>query len=162
MDPIKSVTRTKRLTIAIAAAVAALLMALPASAAEWSKGQTLYVPSYSHIYIGHKANPYMLTVTLSIRNIDPKSSLTLTTVDYYGTEGKLVRHFLETPLTLAPMASTRYVVPAPDQTGGSGANFIVTWKSEQKINAPIVESIMIGTKSQQGISFTSRGQEILQ
>lgn len=125
-----------------------------------SKGQTLYVPAYSHIYIGHKARPYMLTITLSIRNIDAGSSLTLTTIDYYGTEGGLVRHYLENPITLKPMASTRYVVPSPDETGGSGANFIVKWHAKKEINAPIVESIMIGTQSQQGISFTSRGQEI--
>ncbi|OQY50789.1 MAG: hypothetical protein B6230_05795 [Desulfobacteraceae bacterium 4572_89] len=127
---------------------------------EFSKGQTLYVPAYSHIYIGHKASPYLLTITLSIRNIDSESSLLLTAVDYYGTEGKLIRQYLTAPVTIPPMASTRYVVPAPDKTGGSGANFIVKWTAMKKINAPIVESIMIGTRSQQGISFTSRGQEI--
>lgn len=127
---------------------------------ELSKGQTLYVPAYSHIYIGHKARQYKLTVTLSIRNIDPKASLTLSVVDYYDTNGKLIRHFLEAPLTLKPMSSTRYVIPAPDETGGSGANFIVTWSAMNLINRPIVETIMIGTQSQQGISFTSRGQAI--
>ncbi len=125
-----------------------------------SKGQTLYVPSYSHIYIGHKAKPYSLTVTLSIRNIDPNSSLTLETVEFYNTQGKPVRRLLDPPLVLKPMASTRYVIPSPDETGGSGANFIVSWSAEKAINAPIVETIMIGTQSQQGISFTSRGQEI--
>jgi hypothetical protein len=125
-----------------------------------SDGQTLYVPAYSHIYIGHKAIPYMLTVTLSIRNIDPASALTISSVEYYGTEGKRLRQLIEAPLTLAPMSSTRYVIPAPDKTGGSGANFIVKWSAKGRINAPIVETIMIGTQSQQGISFTSRGQAI--
>ena len=140
-----------------------LILATPTAWAdpELSKGQTLYVPAYSHIYIGHKASPYMLTVTLSIRNIDPERSLTLTSVDYYGTEGRLLRRHLDAPVTLPPLASTRYVVPVPDKEGGSGANFIVKWAAAEKINAPIVESIMIGTKSQQGISFTSRGQEVL-
>ena len=49
---------------------------------ELSKGQTLYVPAYSHIYIGNKANLYQLTVTLSIRNIDPLNPITLTVVDF--------------------------------------------------------------------------------
>ncbi len=129
---------------------------------ELSKGQTLYVPAYSHIYIGHKASPYMLTVTLSIRNIDPASSMTLTAVDYHDTEGRLIKKNLKAPVILNPMASTRFVIPTPDKTGGSGANFIVKWSSMEQMNAPIVESIMIGTQSQQGTSFTSRGQEINQ
>lgn len=138
-----------------------VLFALPAWADPvLSKGQTLYVPAYSHIYIGHKARPYMLTVTLSIRNIDPEASLLLTAVDYYDSDGRLIKKHLESPAQINPMASTRYVIPAPDKTGGSGANFIVKWSSMKEINAPIVEAIMIGTQSQQGISFTSRGQEI--
>ncbi len=143
-----------------------LILTLTTTAAyagiELSKGQTLYVPAYSHIYIGHKGTPYMLAVTLSIRNIDPVMSLTLTTVDYHDTEGVLIKKNLTTPVVLKPMASTRFVIPAPDKTGGSGANFIVKWSSMDPMNAPIVESIMIGTQSQQGISFTSRGQEIKQ
>ena len=35
-----------------------------------SKGQTVYVPAYSHIYIGGKKRPFELAITLSIRNID--------------------------------------------------------------------------------------------
>ena len=45
-------------------------------------------------------------------------------------------------------------------SGGSGANFIVKWESKNLSNPPIIESVMIGTQSQLGISFTSRGQAI--
>jgi len=55
----------------------------------------------------------------------------------------------------------RYVIPEKDKSGGSGANFVVEWHSDKPINRPIIESIMIGAQSSQGISFTSRGQEIL-
>ncbi|MCP4717865.1 MAG: DUF3124 domain-containing protein [Desulfobacteraceae bacterium] len=127
-----------------------------------SEGQTLYVPVYSHIYIGNKANPYLLTVTLSIRNINPLHPITLSVVDYYGTQGKLIKHYLDKPLSLPPLASTRYIILSKDKEGGSGANFIVNWSSKKPVNPPIVESIMIGTQSQQGISFTSRGQVIVQ
>jgi hypothetical protein len=37
---------------------------------------------------------------------------------------------------------------------------MVTWKSETGVNPPIIEAIMIGAKSGQGISFVSRGQVI--
>lgn len=125
-----------------------------------SKGQTVYVPAYSHIYIGNKASPYLLTVTLSIRNIDPSRPITLQAVEYYGSQGKLIKQYLGKPKQIAPMAADRHVVLSQEKEGGSGANFIVKWSSDTPVNPPIIESVMIGTQSQQGISFTSRGQEI--
>ncbi len=128
---------------------------------ELSNGQTIYAPAYSHIYSGDREKPFLLTVTLSIRNIDPKHTITITTVDYYETQGDLLKNFLDKPVTLKPLESMRYVIPQKDKTGGSGANFIVKWKSDKSVNPPIVESLMIGTQSQQGVSFSSRGQVII-
>jgi len=128
---------------------------------ELSHGQTIYAPAYSHIYSGDREKPFLLTVTLSIRNIDPKHTITITTVDYYETQGNLLKNFLDKPVTLKPLESMRYVIPQKDKTGGSGANFIVKWKSDKSVNPPIVESLMIGTQSQQGVSFSSRGQVII-
>ncbi|TKB10052.1 DUF3124 domain-containing protein [Desulforhopalus sp. IMCC35007] len=125
-----------------------------------SRGQDIYIPAYSHIYHGNKESPLLLSVTLSIRNIDPKNSIEITTVDYYETEGALVKKYISKPLALGPLGSERFVVPQKDNTGGSGANFIVTWKALEPTNPPIVETVMIGTQSQLGISFTSRGQPL--
>jgi hypothetical protein len=127
---------------------------------ELSRGQTVYVPVYSHIYSGDKERPFNLAITLSFRNTDPHRAVTLMSADYFDTNGKLVTRYLEKELTMEPQASTRFVVRESDTTGGSGAHFLVRWRSEQPVNIPIVESIMIGTQSQQGISFTSRGQPI--
>ena len=127
---------------------------------ELSKGQTLYVPAYSHIYSGNRESPFLLTVTLSIRNIDPNHQIKITLVDYYETQGKLVKKHVNKPITLNPLESLRYVIAEKDKSGGSGANFIVEWQSDKSVNPPIVESIMIGTQSQQGVSFTSRGKEV--
>ena len=126
-----------------------------------SDGQTIYVPAYSHIYIGSREQHFLLTVTLSIRNIDPKHQIKITVVDYYETQGKLLKKFLEKPVILNPLESLRYIIPERDKGGGSGANFIVEWKSDKLANPPIVESIMISTKSRQGVSFTSRGREVI-
>ena len=125
-----------------------------------SKGQRIYVPAYSHIYSGSKERPFLLTVTLSIRNIDPANAINITQVDYYETQGTLLKRFIDKPVTLNPLKSLRYVIPEKDDRGGSGANFIVEWHSDKAVNRPIVESIMIGAQSQQGISFTSRGREV--
>jgi hypothetical protein len=125
-----------------------------------SKGQTFYVPAYSHIYIGNKKRPFDLAVTLSIRNIDLNSAITLTEVNYYGSQGNLVKSFVDKAETIKPQESLRFVIAEDEKNGGSGANFIVKWTSTTKVNSPIIESIMIGTRSSQGISFTSRGRAI--
>ncbi|MFW2368621.1 MAG: DUF3124 domain-containing protein [Desulforhopalus sp.] len=124
------------------------------------RGQTVYIPAYSHIYHGNKETPLLLSVTLSIRNIDLEGSLTVSSINYHETEGSLVKEYIKEPIVLGPLGSARYVVPQKDNTGGSGANFIVKWHSDTPINPPILETVMIGTQSQLGISFTSRGQAI--
>ena len=123
-------------------------------------GQALDVPAYSHIYSGDREKPFLLAVTLSIRNTDPAQNITVTRVDYYDTKGARIKAYIDGPILLKPMEATRYVVAENDTAGGSGASFMVAWASGKPVNQPIVESIMIGTQSQQGISFTSRGQVI--
>jgi hypothetical protein len=125
-----------------------------------SKGQTVYVPVYSHIYIGDKETPYYLAATISIRNTEQTAPVTITEVNYYDSNGRLIKKYLEKPIQLGANASTRFVIKESDDKGGSGANFIVRWRSDIQVNTPIIESIMIGTRNQQGVSFTSRGQVI--
>jgi len=127
---------------------------------ELSAGQTVYVPIYSHIYSGVKGRPFDLAATLSIRNTNPKNSITLVSVKYYDSDGKLVEDYLKKPKQLNALVSARYIITEADKAGGSGANFIVVWKSDQEVNPPIIEAVMIGTHSGQGISFLSRGRVI--
>ncbi len=121
------------------------------------KGQSIYVPIYSHIYHGNNERPFDLAATLSIRNTDPKQEITIFSVDYFDSNGNLLKKYLENPIKLKRLASIRYVIKSSDKSGGSGANFIVRWKSEKLVNPPLIEAIMISTASQQGISFISRG-----
>jgi hypothetical protein len=123
-------------------------------------GQTVYVSIYSHIYSGLKARPFDLAAILSIRNTDINQAVTIVSVKYYDSEGNLLKEYLDEPLQLRALASTRYIIKEGDKAGGSGANFIVKWKSDKKVNPPIIEAVMIGTHSGQGISFVSRGQVI--
>jgi hypothetical protein len=155
----------KKRILTLVAAVTTLVItaALPAAAGDTvarCRGQSLYVPVYSHIYSGDRERPFYLAVTLSLRNTDPRHSIHLSRVDYYDTDGKLLRRYLEAPVTLGPLASVRYVIGEGDKAGGSGANFIVAWHADQPVVAPVVESVMIGTYTQQGISFTSRARVI--
>ena len=123
-------------------------------------GQTIYVPIYSEVYFFNKSRTFQLAATLSVRNTDPNNHIIITSVDYYDSNGKTVRKHLERPLRLKPLASIDFVVPENDQTGGSGANFLVKWSAETKVYEPIIEAVMLSTASQQGISFVSVGRVI--
>ncbi len=131
-----------------------------ASETKLLKGQTVYVPAYSHIYHGDREQPFYLTVTLSIRNTDLVHPITIVSIDYFDSDGKRLKRFTDIAVKLGAMGTAEYVVKESDKAGGSGANFIVVWKAEQKVTEPIIETVMIGTSTQQGISFTSRGRAI--
>lgn len=123
-----------------------------------SLGQTIYIPVYSHIYQLNQQKTFNLTATLSFRNADLNRTLRLTKVLYYDSQGDLVKNYLKEPLPIKPLASTSFVVEENDLRGGVGANFIVTWESEELVYPPIVEAVMISTSQQQGISFVSKGR----
>jgi hypothetical protein len=123
-------------------------------------GQIVYVPIYSHIYYGNKGKTINLTATLSVRNTDPAQSIVVKSVDYYDTEGKLIKHHLAQPLVIGPMATREYIVEEDDISGGSGANFLVDWYATNTVSEPIIEAVMISTSSTQGISFISTGRVI--
>lgn len=125
-----------------------------------SRGQVVYVPVYSHIYIGDRERQFLLAVTLSIRNTDPDNEIVITKVTYFNSKGKILEEYLKEPVTLEGMSATRYVVHESDKAGGSGASFLVEWEALKPVNPPVIETVMIGAKTQQGISFTSRGQVI--
>lgn len=124
-------------------------------------GQTIYVPAYSEVYF-RRDRTLDLAITLSIRNTDLKHPIVLTSVRYYDTHGQLVREYLTEPIQLGPMASTDFFVEEQDDSGGTGANFIVEWVAEEPVFEPVVEAIMLTTVTNQGISFISPGRVISQ
>lgn len=123
-------------------------------------GQTVYVPTYAYIYTEDQKRSIELSTTLSIRNTDLNYPIILTAVSYHDTNGKLIKKYLKQPVELAPLASTAFVVERTDVAGGVGASFIVEWAAEQQVSTPVIESIMINTMGNQGISFVSPGRVI--
>lgn len=119
------------------------------------RGQTLYVPAYSHIYVRDAQRTVNLATTLSIRNVSPEHSLTLTALEYYDSSGARVRSYVDRSRTLGPLASTYVVVERDDVRGGVGAAFLVQWRAERPVHAPILETVMITSESTLGISFRS-------
>ncbi len=134
-----------------------------ASAAEkfvLSRGETVYVPVYSNVFSAPKQVPFYLAAILSIRNTDLAYPITVLSADYYDTKGKLLKRYYQQPVLLSPLETVTIYIPEDDVAGGVGANFIVRWKASLEVNMPIIECVMIGTKSGQGISFVSPGQII--
>jgi hypothetical protein len=121
-------------------------------------GQTIYVPAYSSVFTSDGAHNFNLAVTLSIRNTDRTHPIVVTSASYYNQDGQLVRDYLKKPLRMGPMASTEFFVSESDTSGGVSASFLVEWVAEQSVSAPLVESVMVGTASTQGISFTCLGR----
>ena len=124
------------------------------------KGQSVYVPIYSHIYHGDKEKLFDLAAILSIRNIDPKWKITLISADYLNSDGDLIKKYITKPLRLKKLATIRFIIKSSDKKGGSGAKFIVRWVSKKFVNPPLIEAIMISTRGGQGVSFISRGEAI--
>lgn len=122
------------------------------------KGEVVYVPVYSDIYGTEVTKKIKLSATLSIRNTDMANEIIVSVVDYYDTQGKLIRNYLESPIKLKPLQTANYLVTYKEDEGGIGANFIVEWVSEVEVTEPVIEAVMIGTSSSLGISFVCQGK----
>ncbi|MGO4919013.1 DUF3124 domain-containing protein [Maribacter spongiicola] len=121
----------------------------------------VYVPIYSDIYNQTRDTRTLLTATLSIRNTSLKDSLFVSKIDYYNTEGDLVRSYIDSPIYLTPMESIDYVIEQQDTSGGSGANFLIDWYSKKQLN-PLFQAVMVGGLGAQAFSFTTEGLEIIE
>jgi len=119
--------------------------------------EMVYIPIYSDIYYVDSRHTFSLTATLSIRNTSFKDSIYVFSIDYYNSGGQKVRRYNESTLLVKPMESVEFVVENKDDTGGVGANFVVEWGAKPGAQKPYFQGVMIGTTSQQGISFTTEG-----
>ncbi|MGB2081975.1 MAG: DUF3124 domain-containing protein, partial [Psychrobacter sp.] len=109
--------------------------------------QTFYVPIYSDIYTDRDARKVLLSATLSVRNTTLKKSLYINKIDYYDTDGALVKSYLDKPIELPAMATLNYIVEKEEDKGGSGANFIIEVEGVDETVKPVIEAVMIGNFS---------------
>jgi len=119
----------------------------------------IYVPVYSHIFLSEDRF-LKLSIMLSIRNTDLSKDLYVESIDYYNTEGSLVRQYISKPHILKPMATIEYYVDLEDMSGGTGANFIVNIASKDKTSLPIVQAVMTNIGSNNSLTFLTQGHII--
>jgi hypothetical protein len=128
-----------------------------------TQGQTVYVPVYSKVPYGDKGSDgkpdaEKLSALLLIRNTDLRNSLTVRSIRYYDGSGKLIREYPGGKID--PLGTLEAFVERGDQSGGSGAKFLVVWDAEIPVNAPIIETVHAYFFGNRSVSFTSPGQPL--
>lgn len=122
-------------------------------------GQVLYLPVYSNIPNPEMGEKYDMSAFLAIHNTDFDNVIKITKVLFFDNDGKLISSFLKNDTILNPLGAVNYYIPTSDQSG-TGANFIVEWIADSLVTEPLIESVMVGFTSGQGVSFISQGRII--
>ncbi|MEO6301859.1 MAG: DUF3124 domain-containing protein [Bacteroidia bacterium] len=118
--------------------------------------QSVYVPIYSNIYLFDGSKTQQLTATLSIRNISFKDSLYVKSVNYYGSQGEILKQYTKSTILVKPMSSIEFVVEQTETKGGPGANFVVDWAAVRSANSPLIQAV-INSNSHTSVSFVTYG-----
>ena len=130
-----------------------------------SSGQVLYLPIYSHVWHGDldsRGEPAkaLVSISVSIRNTDPAKSIRVTSAQYFDTDGKKLREYVASPRTIQPMGTYELFIPRGDDTGGSGANFVIVWKADSLSSPPIVEGFHANLPAGRSIAFITSARPI--
>ena len=134
----------------------------PIAQSEIAFDAVYYVPIYSDIYVGDNHPKELLAATLSLRNTSLTDTLFVSKIDYYSTDGRSVRSFIDQQIAILPMATVNYVIDREDDSGGSGANFIVEIHARSLDVKPLVQAVMVGEYSNKAFAFASDGYIISQ
>jgi len=148
-----------------------ILLALPGGPASGqtqpgrSLGQSLYLPIYSHIWHGEldrSGQPMkaLVSVSVSIRNTDAVKSIRIASAQYYDTDGRKLGEYIASPKIIGPMGTYELFVPRSDDTGGSGANFVISWKSDTPASPPVVEGFHANLPVGRSIAFTTSARPL--
>ena len=141
--------------------------AAPANADEpaLSKGQTLYLPIYSHVWYGDlkdRGHPLKspFSALVSIRNTDLKNPIRVLSARYFDTGGKQLHEYLAAPKTIPPMGTYELYVERKESAGGSGANFVIRWDAATPTNLPVVEAVHADIQGGHTLSFITTARPI--
>lgn len=130
-----------------------------------SSGQLLYLPVYSHIWHGDvdssgRPAKTLVSILVSIRNTDPVKPIRLISAQYFDTDGKRIKEYAALPKMIRPLGTYEIFVPRGDDTGGSGANFVVAWQSDSPASLPLVEGVHANLPAARSIAFITTARPI--
>ncbi len=142
-----------------------VLLAGLSTARALTTGNSIYVPIYSHVYHGNvdwtnKPETKQMAVMVSIRNTDMQHPITISSIKYYGSDGKLVRDESAKAKTLAPMATMEIFVENKDSSGGAGANYVIVFTAQTPVNPPIIEALHTNFWGPGSVVFSTSGEVI--
>lgn len=148
---------------------ALLLVAQAALAQEvrpLTKGQNLYLPIYSHMLYGNvnskgQTARVLLSAMVSIRNTDSRRPIRILSARYYDTGGRFLREFVPVVQVLPPLGTMELFVDLHDDSGGSGANFLVAWEAAQAVNPPLVEALHANMDSGKAVILSTQAVPVI-
>lgn len=119
-----------------------------------------YVAVYSDIYHKDGSERFLLTTTLSIRNTSLTDSAYILSAIYNDSYGKQIANYVDSTILLSPLESIEFVVGEKESEGGAGAHFLVDWTARSFSDQLLIQTVMIGSYGQQGISFAINAKKI--
>ncbi len=126
-----------------------------------SRGQELYLPIYSNMLYGNLSRAgapsrILLSAMVAIRNTDPNHPMRVTSARYFDSKGKFLREYLAAPVEVPPMGTKDLFVELHDDSGGSGANFMIRWEAAGPVNPPLVEALHANMDSGKAVVFSTQ------
>lgn len=119
-----------------------------------------YLSVYSQIYSISQHQKFNLTCMISLRNTSDIDTIYLLKAEYFDTHGTSIRSYFKGPIYMAPLETVEIIIDEKDITGGTGANFIVEWKTPKGCSEPLFEGVMNSLQGTQGLSFITQAKRI--
>ena len=119
-----------------------------------------FVPLHSTVVAGGGRTRLNFSGSLSIYNTSARHVLVIDAIEYRDAAGRLVESYMSQPIGLRPFASMQVTIAQDDVRGGIAPSFIVDWSSNEPIDEPAIEAVMIAWRGTQDFSMVSAARRL--
>ncbi len=124
---------------------------------KFESSHTSYIPIYSDLVLSDENLHIALQSFVSIRNLSFETPFRIDALEYYDTNGKFIKNYIDQPIFVNKLATYEVVVPTNDLDGGAGAKIIIKYSLISKIDQhPLIEALFTGMHGTKAVSFSSR------